>query len=131
MKVSLSIDLVTITCCRNGCGVVFAVPSDFEGFRRKDHQLFYCPNGHDQHFPGETREEKACKELARERANHDQTKAALRDKEAKLIAKDKETSRLKKRVKNGVCPCCKRSFVNLASHMKTEHPKFAETPTNG
>ena len=25
---------------------------------------------------------------------------------------------------NGVCPCCTRTFPNLAAHMKTKHPDF-------
>jgi hypothetical protein len=28
-------------------------------------------------------------------------------------------------VKHGVCPCCKRTFENLARHMKGQHPTFA------
>ena len=30
-----------------------------------------------------------------------------------------------KRVHNGVCPCCNRSFQNLQKHMKTKHPEIA------
>lgn len=29
------------------------------------------------------------------------------------------------RVKNGVCPCCTRSFTNLKSHMATKHPQYS------
>lgn len=31
----------------------------------------------------------------------------------------------KKRVRNGVCPCCRRSFTNLRRHMATKHPEQA------
>ena len=31
------------------------------------------------------------------------------------------------RIKNGVCPCCKRHFTNLERHMHTKHPEFAAT----
>lgn len=58
--------------------------------------------------------------LATEKASHDQTKASLR---AHKAAK----TRLKKRVANGVCPCCKRHFENLQRHMQTKHPKYTET----
>ena len=37
-------------------------------------------------------------------------------------------TRAKKRAANGVCPCCNRSFSNLARHMKCKHPDYAETP---
>lgn len=30
------------------------------------------------------------------------------------------------RVKNGVCPCCNRSFQNLKRHMNTKHPNWSE-----
>jgi hypothetical protein len=30
----------------------------------------------------------------------------------------------KKRVGNGACPCCKRTFSALARHIKTQHPDF-------
>lgn len=37
--------------------------------------------------------------------------------------KRKESDRKLKRIHNGVCPCCNRSFVNLQRHMKTKHPE--------
>lgn len=37
-----------------------------------------------------------------------------------------ETEKKLRRVKNGVCPCCKRSFCNLMRHMKTKHPEFKQ-----
>jgi len=33
-------------------------------------------------------------------------------------------TKIKRRVQHGVCPCCNRTFSNLASHMKTKHPEF-------
>lgn len=41
-----------------------------------------------------------------------------------LTAQRGATKRLSNRVKNGVCPCCTRSFHNLREHMKTQHPDF-------
>jgi len=37
-----------------------------------------------------------------------------------------ELTKLKKRVTNGVCPCCHRSFQNLRRHMATKHPNEAK-----
>jgi hypothetical protein len=40
---------------------------------------------------------------------------------------DKErqaTKRLKQRVAAGVCPCCNRTFTNLAEHMAGQHAEF-------
>lgn len=33
-------------------------------------------------------------------------------------------TRIKNRVKNGVCPCCNRTFENLARHMQAKHSDF-------
>lgn len=38
-------------------------------------------------------------------------------------------TKIKRRVKHGVCPCCKRTFGDLARHMTTKHPQFAEETT--
>lgn len=35
----------------------------------------------------------------------------------------------KKRIANGVCPCCTRSFTNLRRHMATMHPEHGATAT--
>lgn len=34
--------------------------------------------------------------------------------------------RTKNRVAKGVCPCCNRSFTNLAKHMAGQHPDFGD-----
>lgn len=31
---------------------------------------------------------------------------------------------IKKRVGNGVCPCCNRTFENLSRHMSCKHPEY-------
>ena len=33
-------------------------------------------------------------------------------------------TRIKNRIKNGVCPCCNRTFKQLAAHMKNKHPNY-------
>lgn len=35
-----------------------------------------------------------------------------------------QVTKLKNRVGHGVCPCCNRSFGNLARHIESEHPTF-------
>jgi predicted nucleic acid-binding Zn-ribbon protein len=123
-----SFDFKTITCC--ACSCTFAVPLAFYDRRKNDGQNFWCPNGHDQHFT-ETRVAKLERELelekkrkqwveedlkrARERRDHFERSA--RAYKGKL-------THVKTRIKNGVCPCCKRSFQNLHQHMKNQHPDF-------
>jgi hypothetical protein len=33
-------------------------------------------------------------------------------------------TKLKKRTSAGTCPCCTRTFANMAEHMKKQHPDF-------
>lgn len=36
-----------------------------------------------------------------------------------------QVTKLKRRVSRGVCPCCNRTFADLARHMAGQHPDFA------
>lgn len=87
---------------------------------------FFCAYGHEQHYvEGETEEAK----LRRERDRLQQRLACkddeIRNLDKRLSAARGVVTRIKNRVGHGVCPCCNRSFGNLASHMKTKHPDFA------
>ncbi len=52
-----------VECCT--CGVYFESP--VLRFRRKDHQVFHCPNGHSMHFEEKTNEDVLTEELTKER----------------------------------------------------------------
>lgn len=120
-------ELVTLTkidCCV--CGMTFAVPSAWERARREKHDRFQCPNGHSLSFKGESESEKAHRLLAAERARHDQTRAEAEHERRSHAATKGHLTRTKNRVKNGVCPCCNRSFENLARHMETKHPGYGD-----
>ena len=51
----------TIHCCN--CGMPFMVTLDFQRRRLADHEMFYCPAGHAQRYPGSTNEQKLREEL--------------------------------------------------------------------
>jgi septal ring factor EnvC (AmiA/AmiB activator) len=113
------------TCCN--CGVLFAIPELMDDQRRRDHQNFWCPNGHSQHYTGETDEQKLRKvrdQLAREQASHDQTLASLSATKGVVTKQRKKLERVAK----GVCPCCNRSFSDLKKHMQTKHPDYEGQP---
>ncbi len=131
--ITVAQQLVTQSCCK--CQMLFAVPLDFDQRRRNDHARFFCPAGHGQSYTGETEEEK----LRRERNYLKQENARLvdarREAEGKaeherrraLGFKGQAAKSRKKlvRVSHGVCPCCNRTFADLAAHMNTKHPGFA------
>lgn len=119
-KVGYSTELKTTTCCV--CGTPFAIDAYLYGKLFENHNDFYCPNGHSQHFTGKTEAEKLREELARKE------QAFSRELNQRLEA-ERQLNRLKKRVGNGTCPCCKRSFSNLHRHMKTKHPEFKNPET--
>lgn len=94
---------------------------------------FYCPYGHPQVFAvGETDEQKLRRERDRlfqriaEKDDEIKRQRDLREgTERQLSATKGVVTRIKNRVGHGVCPCCTRSFANLARHMQTQHAGFA------
>src|SRR6266576_3096835 len=127
--ISIELKMETITCCRQGCGITFAVPSWWEMKRREDHTDFCCPNGHSQRFTGKNEADKLRDELQRERQKLDQAKADAdyqrnrrEQAERSAAAARGQVTKIKKRVGRGVCPCCNRYFAKLDRHMQTKHP---------
>ena len=130
-------EFVVEECCN--CGVAFAMPEAlYKRCKGDSDRWFYCPNGHRQHYTeGDIQKAKrlqreAEQKLARERAAHDQKAARLRDQrdraENRRRAEKAAKTRIKNRVANGVCPCCNRTFKNLARHMASQHPDFTPNP---
>lgn len=109
------LELNAIAC--SACGVTFGVPADFKRNRRKDHQVFYCPNGHNQFYPQETEAEKLQKELKRERQR---TLAAQNQARMEREQREKAERKLR-RVDKGTCPKCNRHFTDVERHMKSKH----------
>lgn len=116
------------TCCE--CGVHIIMDAEHMKQLRRDHSWFYCLNGHNQHFTGKTDADRLRdveQELERERLRR-QTAAAERDhQERRVRAYKGKLTTIKKRVAHGVCPCCKRTFKNLANHMQEKHPNYGES----
>jgi hypothetical protein len=122
-----SITLEKLTC--GNCGIVFAVPSLWLQTKRTEGGEFSCPNKCARIFR-ESENARLKKELeAKQRELVEQKCETLRQNqareaaEASSIALSKSKERLARRVRNGVCPCCNRTFSNLAAHMKTKHPE--------
>lgn len=112
------------------CSVIFGLPVGFESYRRMDAKTFYCPHGHRMSW-AETEADKLRRErdlLKQQNARLDEEAAAAKIAaavaEAQRARAVKEATNLKRRAKNGTCPCCSRTFVELQRHMKTKHPEF-------
>lgn len=124
--------LETVECT---CGIVFAIPQRLLKKRRNDGECFYCPLGHSLVFnAGKSSAEVLRERLRLERDWHAGTQARLDQERAHSRAvrgvatrRKNELARVKKRVVNGVCPCCGRTFKQLARHMSAKHPDFDES----
>jgi hypothetical protein len=119
--------LVPHTC--GNCGVVFGMESGYMADRKRDRRTFYCPNGCCRVFTGPTREQLLEKQLesARSYSRHLEDQRAAAERSAS--AYKGQVTKVKRRVGNGVCPCCNRTFVNLARHMGSQHPDFKDEPS--
>jgi len=119
-----------VTCC--SCFADFGMNAEQYKVRQTDHKTFWCPAcGTTQHFAGMSEKEKLRQENQRLKQN-----AAYKDDQIKAVReradREQHTARaykgqctkLKKRAKAGVCPCCNRMFMNMQAHMATKHPKF-------
>lgn len=121
----VTVDIVYVTCYK--CGVVFGMPSSLSHNLHNNHESFWCPNGHQQYFGGKSEAEKLKEQLLdREKQIGQQTiriETLRHDRDHHERCATRLRNKLK-RVKNGVCPCCNRTFTDLWRHMETQHPDF-------
>lgn len=111
-------------CCGD-CGIEFHVPEHFYEERRKTGKGWHCPNGHPRVF----RESDADRfRRERDQARQDLARIEQEREEQRRRAERAEaaTKKLKKRASAGTCPCCSRTFQNMATHMKRQHPGFVQ-----
>ena len=105
------------------CGMRHAVPRELVDHLRQQHKdgrpqtAIHCPLGHTWIIAGEGKAALLRKEL-------DEVEAQLLATQDQLAAAEREAKRQAKRTAAGVCPCCKRSFVQLSRHIKTKHPDY-------
>lgn len=130
VTVNRSITLKVWDC--PSCGVIYGVTEEFANHRREHGGSYYCPNGHVLSWK-ETELERVRRELANEQERRNRTVARLNDEiearqavERSLSATKGVLTRTRKRVANGVCPCCHRTFVALGRHMKSQHPDYVD-----
>lgn len=123
-----------LTC--GECSIPHAIPVEMYRDRLDNGGDWWCPNGHKLHFLT-TEKHRLEAELAREkklRGWSESRETSLRDQlgatERSLRGHKAAKTRIKNRIAAGVCPCCKRSFQNVARHMAGQHPNFTNTEEN-
>ena len=128
--ITISIELEEFCC--PVCGVhYYAVDQRLMNKKRTEKDAsWYCPNGHSLVFKDDDwkRLHKKLKDAELERDRAIQNNAYLEDEakyqERRAAAFKGQVTTLKTRARAGVCPCCNRTFQNLARHMKSQHPTF-------
>lgn len=131
MTITVSTELRAVHC--GECGGTYALDARYHRQKKENGGFWNCPYCQcSWGFPKEASEierlrrevEKKEREVTREQARHDQTRAELEQTEHRRRAEKGHRTRLQNRIKAGVCPCCKRSFANLAEHMQKQHPEY-------
>lgn len=115
-----TVELVIETCW---CGMAHAVPAALVKEQRRQHDDgasvtgIYCPLGHVWVPSGEPKI-KAVRERVKE------LEASLLATRDQLDTATADLAKHRKRTANGVCPCCHRSFAQLARHIRGQHPEY-------
>lgn len=106
------------------CGVEHAIPQVMFDSCKREGGFWHCPNGHSRGW-AEGSDKTEMNKMRRERDLAVQEQARLAEE---ATTKEREIIRLKKRSAAGICPCCTRTFTNMARHMKTKHPEILKFP---
>lgn len=133
--------LAVLVCPWHGCSITYAIPERLRADAERaggGKISWYCPNGHSVIYKGASEEDKLRERLERERqraarlaAERDQIKASERAQRAAATRARNQRDKERKRVGNGVCPCCNRTFTNLQRHMASKHPNHAHPSQEG
>jgi hypothetical protein len=123
-EVSEVMDFILVECCR--CATPFLMTKRMNRNFRENKDTFYCPIGHPQGYYGKNEKDKLEDELKKLRIEKDEQEQELQNKWLDEMNRANKLDRKLKRVHNGVCPCCKRSFENLRRHMETKHPEISK-----
>ena len=119
------VDFEVYACCE--CGIQFGLTADFVRRRRGDNANWYCPRGHAQHFDAESEADRLRRFLSSERETSQRRLEALQAEQRSKAAFRGQLTKIKKRIGAGVCPCCNRTFADLARHIAGKHPDFTGT----
>jgi len=127
--IPVTLDFFIETCCT--CGIPFGVSKDFNEECRRMGKSFFCPNGHTQSYGKSAadivREEKAVLER-RLQAELNEARHLQLVAEKERDSAIRKSRKIERRIAKGVCPCCNRTFEDIARHMATKHKDFALPP---
>lgn len=123
----VAVTLIPVHCCE--CSCLFGIDDGLNRRRHEDGQLFYCPNGHPQRYSeSEVKKLRRHLKFAQDDANRQRSMAST--ERLSKIAYKGQLTRARKMIGSGDCPACGKHLNNLATHMTTKHPEFADAEVN-
>lgn len=131
--VAFEVTLTSINC--GECGGTYAINERYRQQQYEKGGLWTCPycktswgysnNSENANLKKQLDQERRNREFYQNNAKAE--REARERTERRLSATQGAKTKLRNRIKNGVCPCCTRSFSNLRDHIKTKHPDFQAT----
>lgn len=121
MTFTETVSLTKIDCGR--CGGSYAINERYRLDKFRLGGFWACPYCKCEWGYEESENEKLRKELERTQVAARQAKCEAMEERHKREETETKLNKVQHRVKNGVCPCCRRSFQNLRRHMATKHPE--------
>jgi DNA repair exonuclease SbcCD ATPase subunit len=122
-------ETLTIKCCPV-CSIRYAAPESMFVRIKERGGSWHCPNGHVLVF-NESEADGLKKALESEKRSSEYKDQRIKSLNNDLMASSNRLratkaakTRLKNRIAVGVCPCCNRTFQDLARHMAGKHPEF-------
>lgn len=123
-------DLAAIACGK--CGGTYAIAERFRRQCQEEGKGWNCPYCKVGWGYGEGENAKLKRQLQAERnrveywQNEECVERRRAEHQARRASAFKgQVTKIKNRVGRGVCPCCNRTFENLARHMASQHPEWA------
>lgn len=111
------------------CNLEFGLPRSLYDDCRNNGTAFHCPKCGCPRVFTESETKKLKKAIRILKGNVDNSERRRLEAEEQRNAARKSHKKMRDRVKNGVCPCCNRSFDNLLRHMRTKHPDYGNNQT--
>lgn len=112
------------------CRCYFAMPQSLRTSAKLNGVEFFCPHGHGQVYI-ESETTKLKNKIEQMERNALLTAQVINNKNQRIEqlsysvrAQKAAKTKIMNRVKNGVCPCCNRTFKDLQNHFKTKHPEL-------
>lgn len=129
-SVSFNVKLAVISC--GSCGGTYAINEHFRQQCWEQGSSWTCPYCKcGWGYSNDNENARLKKKVEELQANQARTLSRLNEEVSRsnhltiqLKGTKTRLTNVKKRVANGVCPCCNRTFVNLQRHMHTKHPDY-------